>query len=124
MNKIKHINNLLKEENLDYYIHSIENSNISPPADLKKKILNKCYSYNDAKSYRSKIKFIDALKVACFTLIITICTELCMNASYEAKETNISLNTRENIYKITDKLDKISRKISDYILDFNLKGEK
>lgn len=123
MNKIKYINNLLKEENLDDYILSIENSNISSPTDLKEKILNKCYS--SVKASKRKIKFIDAIKVACFTLIITICTELCMNASYATtKDTNISLNTRENIYKITDKLDKITRKISDYILDFNLKGEK
>lgn len=131
MNKLEYANNLLKKDDLSDYINQIEDDNlISPPADLKDKILKRCYNYsvdskdNNVKKTKAKIKLIDVIKVACFSLIITLCTEIFMNATYASTKSNVKQNrTQKAIYKISDKLDDLSKEFSDYMLNFNLKGE-
>ena len=44
MNRLEYVNKLLEKDDLTQYIKNIEeNSSISPPKDLKEKILAKCY---------------------------------------------------------------------------------
>lgn len=132
MNKLEYVNKLIEKENLSDYINQIEeNMLISPPNDLKDKIIQKCYDYENLnktdkhiKTSKYKFKFIDILKVACFALIITLCTEVFMNATYASTKANSNKpNTQKLIYKISDKLDNLSKELSDYILSYNLKGE-
>lgn len=132
MNKLEYVNKLIKKNDLSDYINQIEENNlISPSDDLKDKILQKCYNYaelntNSRHTQNSKqnLRFIDFIKVACFVLIITLCTELFMNATYASTKINSNKpNTQKAIYKISDKLDDLSKELSDYILSYNLKGE-
>ena len=134
MNKLEYVNNLLEKEDLTEYIQNIEkNSSVSPNKDLKEKILAKCYNSeienlskeNKKQIYKFNLSFYDILKVACFTFVITLCTELFMNSSYASldKENNVQTKNNITIYKITEKLDTAINKFSDFMLDNNLKGE-
>lgn len=126
MSKLKYVNKLLQQNDLTDYIKSIEeNIQLSPSEELKERILKRCYEYSACNKPQKALKFIDIIKVACFVLIIIICTELFMTSSYATTKTsNIKTATEENFYKITIKLDELSNKFSNYILDYNLKGEK
>jgi len=127
LNKLDYVNKLLDADNISDYIHEIENNNlISPPSDLKDKIIAKCY-YNKSKEIKvtkRKIALIDIIKVACFALIITLCTELFMNATYASTKTNDNnLKRNEAIDKIKNKINNIMSEFSDFMLTSDLKGE-
>ena len=130
MNKIDYINILLEKDNLTDYIAKIENNtSIYPPEDLKQRILSTCYINNVTKKcttrLNKKYKFTDIIKVACFTLIIAICTEAIIHADLNSSNTNEFKSTAEKIINtITFKLDELTKKFSNYMLDFDLKGEK
>ncbi len=133
MNKLEYVNKLLESDDISSYIETIEkNTSISPPKDLKDKILNKCYNsvatnenINKQKNTSIfKLSFTDVMKVACFALIITLCTELFMNATYAStKENNTQLKSKNTIYKISDKIDNAMKSFSNFMLNYDLKGE-
>lgn len=128
MNKLDYVNKLLESDNISDYIKNIEkNDSISPPSNLKNKILSKCYNYsnNTKVSYnKRKITFIDIIKVACFALVITLCTELFMNATYAStKVNNKQFKNNDTIYNICNKINNIMSDFSNFMLSSNLKGE-
>lgn len=136
MNRLEYVNKLLEKDDLTQYIKDIEeNSSISPPKDLKEEILAKCYGKanksenvldeKENKVYKFSLSFSDILKVACFALVITLCTELFMSSTYatSTKEENVQIKNKIAIYKVTTKIDCAVSKFSDFMLDNNLKGD-
>ena len=129
MNKLEYVNKLLETDDLSNYINKIENDNsISPPNNLKDKILINCYNSITCNKQKTinykKIAFLDIMKVACFALIITLCTELFMNATYASTKTNdVHLKNNDKIYELCDKVNNVMTEFSDFMLSSNLKGE-
>lgn len=130
MNKLDYVNKLLDADDISDYINKIEKDNsISPPSDLKDKILKTCYSSTintktEAKATKRKISFIDVIKVACFALVITLCTELFMSATYAStKETNSKTKNNDAIHKVYNKIDNVMSDFSEFMLNSDLKGE-
>lgn len=130
MNRLDYVNKLLESDDLCEYIKSIEkSSSVSPPKDLKQKILNKCYNFNDITNNQTisnsfKYSLADIIKVACFALIITLGTELFMGSSYAStKSANTQMKNKQIVYKISDKIDCAMENLSGFMLNNNLKGD-
>lgn len=130
MNKLDYVNKLLDADDISDYIHKIQNDNtISPPSNLKDKIIAKCYcTLNNAKQQgkvtKRKITFIDIIKVACFAIVITLCTELFMNATYASTKANNHIQKdNDTIHKIRNKINNVMSEFSDFMLTSDLKGE-
>ena len=127
MNKLDYVNKLLEKEDFSDYINALENNDlISPPSDLKEKILNTCYNNTEDTYINSKYKldFINVLKVACFSLIITLCTELFMNATYAStKKNKEQIRIQATNCSIKKNIDSTMKNFSNFMLSYNLKGE-
>lgn len=142
--KIKKIENLLNgNTNLELYIESIENSNISVPSDMEEKIFEKLnIKKNDKKeqskvvkleekitnknenipkeSKASKSKYFDILKIAACTVFALILWEFVFSkqAMYASgkdfKPDKSTDKVYEKIEAVTDKISEIMMKPLDF----------
>ncbi len=120
------INMLLEDDTLfEKYINKIENESIVIPENLNKKILNNInvLKQKNNKKSMNKYKFIDFLKVSCFTILTLLIWELgypnLNNLEYNNFDKKIEL------LNIANQKENISQKIGDFFLSpSNTKSNK
>ena len=110
------------------YINKIENDECIIPKDLDKKLLNSINSLNQKNINKSKhtYKFIDFLKVSCFTVLTLLIWEVgysnldnLNNLEYQTFDKKIEL------FNIANQRDNISQKIGDFFLSpINIESNK
>ena len=131
MNRLDYVNNLLKNDDLSDYIKEIEHDTlISPPDELKDKILKTCYgsdyntNSNKAKIINYNFIFLNVFKVTCFSLIISLSTHLLVKLSFASNSSYNQTIAEEKItYKISDTMNSAFKNFSNFMLNYNLKGE-
>ena len=123
------INILLKDEiEFEKYINRIENENIKVPDGINEKILNKINileKENEVKNQKSKhkYKFIDLLKVSCFTALTLITWEVGIANIKNIDNINIGSNIRS--FSLSEQQRYMSEKIGDFFMNpINKGGEK
>lgn len=120
------IDMLLEDDTLfEKYINKIENESIVIPENLNKKILNNInvLKQKNIKKSINKYKFIDFLKVSCFTILTLLIWELgypnLNNLEYNNFDKKIEL------LNIANQKENISQKIGDFFLSLsNTKSNK
>lgn len=107
------------------YINKIENEECILPKDLDKKLLNSINSLSQKNIKKSKntYKFIDFLKVSCFTVLTLLIWEVGYsnlgNLEYQTFDKKIEL------FNIANQRDNISQKIGDFFLSpINIESNK
>jgi len=134
LDKLKYIDNLLNfdDSSFNNYIETLEkNNSSSPPKDLKDKILKKCNSVKTPKYLSNKPKqktFFDFIKVACFVLLITTCTDLLVGSTYaSSKEDQKEPEIIKMVSKTNDSVNKnlkdFMHNFKDFMMNNNLKGD-
>lgn len=138
--KIKKIDNLLNgSANLEFYVESIENSNISVPSDMEEKILERLnidknnnikkkniISLKEETSKRKSIskeendkvksnKYFDILKIAACTVFALVIWEFIFSKQ-PTYATDKNIKPDSNTVKMYEKIETVTDKISEFMM--------